>query len=222
MKIFRYFLGFSFISITLFVLLIRPVLGSAQVDYDNGEYYNEETTMFQYDQEGNVVINRDNYNFMEQGEIFGFNTVPEYDENGNVIGTKKELKVVSAVNNLIDPFLEVGNAITKFFGIVPVSTDDQELYDYIIYEEGHEGQQSHILYDLRDLHENFNGIKTDASVSGAGGGFDFPWLLGITYYYGSEVYYQNYYIGPFKVNTLKMTENELLEYIQEYHPDYLN
>lgn len=221
MKIFRWFLGFSFISITLFTLLIRPVLGSAQVDYDNGEYYNEETTMFQYDQEGNVLIDRDNYNFREQGEIFGFNTVPEYDENGNVIGTKKELKVVTAVNDLVSPFLEVGNAITKFFGIVPPSTDDENLYDYIIYQEGHEGSSGHVLYDLRLVYENFTGIETDLLVDGAGA-FDFPWLLGLRYYKDTDIYMKIYYIGPIAVNYVKLTETELLEYLQDYHPEYLN
>jgi hypothetical protein len=220
MKIYRFFIRLSFIGITLFVLLIRPVLGSAQVDYDNGEYYNQETTMFQYDENGNVLIDRDNYNFMEQGSIL-FNDVPVYDENGLLVGTQKELKVIGVINDITSPLLQVSDTITKFFGIVPESIDDENLYDYIIYEEGHEGSHTHILYDLRLVYENLTGIKTSVQVQGAGA-FEFPWLTGLRYYYESQSYWKTYNLGPITINYDKLTENELLEYLQDHYPEYLN
>lgn len=220
MKIYRFFIGLSFIGITLFVLLIRPVLGSAQVDYDNGEYYNQETTMFQYDENNDVVINLYNYNFIEQGSIL-FNEVPLYDENGLQVGTQKELKVISVINDLVSPVLEISNTITKFFGIVPESIDDPQLYDYIIYQQGYEGSSGHILYDLRLFYENLTGLNTDVLVEGAGA-FEFPFLTKIRYYKESQTYWKLSAIGPITINYDKLTENELLDYIQEHYPNYLN
>lgn len=220
MKIYRFFIGLSFIGITLFVLLIRPVLGSAQVDYENGEYYNQDTTMFQYDENGNVLIDRDNYNFMEQGSIL-FNNVPVYDENGLQVGTQKELKVIGVINDITSPLLQISETITKFFGIVPESIDDENLYDYIIYEQGYEGSFGHILYDLTLVYENLNGLETDVMVEGAGA-FEFPWLTKIRYYKETQSYWKLYSLGPVTINYDKLTENELLEYLQEHYPNYLN
>jgi len=221
MKIYRFFIGLSFIGITLFVLLIRPVLGSAQLDYENGEYFNEETTMFQYDENGDVLINRDNYNFMEQGSIL-FETVNVEDENGNVIGTEKQLLLMSSIDNIISPVLEITSTISKFFGITPPVDPllDVNLYDYIIYQEGYEGSSGHILYDLTNVYDQPSALGTDVFVNFAR---TYTFISEtIRYYYESQTYWKLTSIGPITFNYQKINENELLEYLQEHYPEYLN
>lgn len=214
-QLFKYFMGLSFIGITLFVLLLRPVIGNAQQDLNNGEYYNEETMMFQYDENGDVVIDRNNYNFQEQGQIFGTELVNEYDENGNVIGQKRVLKVVSTALELVESAQFVADRITSFFGIAQTSNDTDD-YDMLIYD-----QYGNQLYDLRLVYENLTGIETNASISGAGA-FEFPWITGLIYYKESQTYYKTYALGPIQVNLVQLTETELLQYLQEHYPDYLN